>query len=192
MKKIILYIMVGLVGVLFSGCAELTNEVKVYENKISGNKKAYARVYYSNTKEIDGISMTTLTPGEEFIAKFSLRVRMVLKAVAEETIKQGYTNFVIYEGDMDQRTGMFPFTTFNEVKEYCFNLNYSSGQVGTEKKCIPLLENKDNFFSITYEMLNNPDYRITSFNAKEILEELNSYKISKEDLARKYSVGETK
>lgn len=180
MKKIILYIMVGLVGILFSGCAELTNEVKVYENKITGTKNAYAKVWY-NTKKIDDFDASTLSDYEKYLGLEVLKMKLVLKAIAEETIKQGYTNFIVYRDDMDQRSGQFTFTTFNEVREYCLNRNYSNGYVGTEKKCIPLSEDRDFKFGLSYIMLNNPDYRITSFNAKEILEEV-SKPISKEDI----------
>lgn len=192
MKKIIKYIIILSIGLYFTGCAEVVSGAKVYENNITGSKKVVSQMPLS-VKNIEGLDMAVLLPREQYIAVGSTHIKMALKTLAEETIKNGFTNFIIMQDDMDQRTGMFPFTKFEEVKEYCFNLNYSLGQVGTEKKCIPISKGiGTNTLELSFIMLNNPDYRITSFNAKKILEEINSYKLTKEDMEAKIKVEDIK
>lgn len=167
---------------LFTGCAQnnlpTTDSSKFY-NIDESTKLVEAKFFepdivsYNNT-----LNTSNLNKKQNSYIKLNTNLRKAIKMAANETIKNNKTHFIITQKNMNQLYDV-PFVHFKEINEYCFkSFFYDFVYYGA---CSDIM--RDNISSVfKFEMLNNPDYKTPAINAKDIINEINNYSISIEEI----------
>jgi hypothetical protein len=176
MKKSLIISSLFLSILFFTGCSG--KPYVMPPNYINGNENGYSVDVAKNKtlykEEINkGIHKTEQ---QEKYKALDESLRTALKMIATKTIEVGKTNFVILTPDTNNLNG-FPINTYKDLRDYC--INYERGKNHINFSC-SMLDN--DFFNINIKhdyyyfkiLSNEEDYTIMSFNAKDVLEELNT------------------
>lgn len=182
MKNIINFIFLSIITLLISGCA-VKSEIKTEVVEVNDYKQVrlnYIVLEKDFIDNIGGIKSLGNDNQKNFVTKVH-RLKILIKTMAEETIKNGFTHFIIAENTFGQEDGSLPINSFNGIKEYTLNLELSNGKIGTEAK-----SDKIKIKPITwwkFKMLKNPDYKILAMDAKSVLKEIEEYKIDMKEVS---------
>lgn len=123
------------------------------------------------------LNTNELSPRKKSYVKMNTNLRKVLKMAAEETIRNNKSHFIIVEKNMNQLYDL-PFVEFKNINDYCFKgFFYEFKPYGA---CSSIIGESESYFK--FEMVDNPDYTIPAINAKEIISEINSYKLTVDEL----------
>lgn len=184
MKKSILVCI--FITLLISGCSPKTvippteDKSKIISIQSDKNLKIAEALYWE--KDIvtynSELNTSELSPRKKSYVKMNTNLRKVLKMAAEEAIKNNKSHFIIVEKNMNQLYDL-PLVEFKNINDYCFKgFFYEFKPYGA---CSSVIGEIGSYFK--FEMVDNPDYTIPAINAKEIINEINSYKITVDELS---------
>lgn len=183
MKNIIIFSLTLFLGLMFSGCGAAKTNIKTEIVNVDEYKQIRMN-YFVHSKDpienIENIGILQNVHQRIFVQKVH-RLKIILKAMAEETLKNGYTHFIIAENTFGQEDGSLPINTFNGIKEFALNAELSNYKIGTEAKS-KVLDTRDIMWW-KFKMLKNPDYKILAMDAKEVLKEIEAYKIDMKEVS---------
>lgn len=182
MKNIIKITLLTLVMLFISGCSAKshieTNIVNLEEYKqVRLNYFVLEKEAIENTNGIKSLDNLN----QKIFVKKVHRLKILIKAMAEETLKNGFTHFVIAEKTFGQEDGSLPINTFNGIKEFALNYELSNKKIGSEAKSKVFTE--EDILWWKFKMLKNPDYKILAMDAKEVLKEIEEYKIDMKEVS---------
>lgn len=183
MKKTFINLLLTiLLSFIISGCAAKTN---IRTEVVNVDEYKQVRLnYFVHSKDpienIENIGILQNVNQRIFVKKVH-RLKIILKAMAEETLKNGYTHFVIAEKTFGQEDGSLPINTFNGIKEFALNNELSNKKIGSEAKSKVFTE--EDILWWKFKMLKNPDYKILAMDAKSVLKEIEEYKIDMKEVA---------
>lgn len=106
---------------------------------------------------------------ERFIASASIGLDVVLKKIAEETLKLGHTHFVIVNKSINAFQG-FSINNKKDLVEFCMADYYTDKELNG--KCGQVID--WNLVEIKALPGSNFHYTVASWDAKKVLEEINS------------------
>lgn len=183
MKKTFINLLLTIVlSFIVSGCAAKTDIRSEIVNVNEYKQVRLNRYVYKDDpiENIENLGILQNVHQRVFVEKVH-GLKLMLKAMAEETLKNGYTHFIIAENTFGQEDGSLPINTFNGIKEYALNAELSNHKIGTEAKS-KVLDTSDIMWW-KFKMLKNPDYKILAIDAKEVLKEIEAYKIDMKEVS---------
>lgn len=174
-----------LMALLMSGCSPKSvvlpteDKSKIINIQSDKNLKITEALYWE--KDIvaynSELNTSELSPQKKLYVKINTNLRKALKIAAEETIKNNKSHFIIVEKNMNQLYDV-PLVEFKNINDYCFKgFFYEFKPYGA---CSSLIGNTGSYFK--FEMVDNPDYTIPAINAKEIINEIDNYKLTVDEL----------
>ncbi len=182
MKKTFINLLLTIVlSFIVSGCAAKT-DIRTEIVNVDEYKQVRLNYYVYKDDNIENIQKLGVLGNDNqvlFVKKVH-RLKILIKAMAEETLKNGYTHFVIAEKTFGQEDGSLPINSFNGIKEYALNYELSNKKIGSEAKSKVLTERDILFWK--FKMLKNPDYKILAMDAKSVLKEIEEYKIDMKEV----------
>lgn len=109
------------------------------------------------------------TKNQRFIIATGIALDVVLKEIAEETLRQGDSHFVIINDDVNGFLG-FSLNNKKDLLEYCL------GDMYTDKELNGKCRSTVDWYFVEIKALlgSNFHYTIASWDAKKVLEEINS------------------
>lgn len=159
MKKMLIIVFMSVYTLFFSGCASNQSVLEKNEkyNIIKDNN--------SIILEINAYKM-----GEKEI------LENLFLYTASYSLKNNFSDFILLKENLNQAVG-FPINTYKDLKDYCIKKDRSKNLESLSSAGCPIIANNGtNYKSIKFILINNPSYEITSFNAKDVLEEIKSEK----------------
>ncbi len=183
MKNIIIFSLALIFGIMFSGCGAAKTSIKTEVFNENDYKQVRMNYYVYKDDPIENIENIGILQNahQRFFVKRVHRLKVLIKAMAEETLKTGNTHFVIIEKTFGQADGSLPINTFNGIKEFALNAELSNHKIGTEAKSKVLTD--EDVLWWNFKMLKNPDYKILAMDAKEVLKEIEAYKIDMKEVS---------
>lgn len=159
MKKYYI-LMLLIITIMLSGCSG-----KAGSFKLEDTIKNEDGVFYSTTFKDESIKGYSKEIQEE---KTEKAVKKGMKDVSEFAKKQN-KNFAIVNEEINNLIG-FPVNNYTDLKTYCFKKDRN----GIKIYCSSV--NKPGAIKINFVLVDNTDYRISSFNPDSVLEEINNEK----------------
>lgn len=171
MKKYLLTFSLIALGLLFSGCADKTI-YPIKPNSISGGADGTMQVGIHKDRNLSNAEFNKSENNnlnKRTYKANNLMLKQALELISKKTLEEGKTNFILVNNDTNNLVG-FPFNTYNDLNKYCLNYDRNTS---LEINCSVFEE----FYEINravfkFVILDTVDYRIASFDAKKILEEL--------------------
>lgn len=170
MKKYLLTFSLMALGLLFSGCSNKIVYPK--QNSIRTNAEGITNVVVyvdDNLSKIEWSKSENNNRIKKIYKENNLMLRQALELVSKKTLAEGKTNFILVNNDTNNLIG-FPMNTYEDLNKYCLNYNRDSS---LEIKCYVFSELYSQGTAIfRFVILDTVDYKIASFDAKKVLEEL--------------------
>lgn len=162
MKKVIGLVLLFISMFIFSGCGKAINYPVVH--KIENSNIVEIKVeeeFAPNVRKIDLYKDLS-----------ELSLYDAIKKASEYSLSQGYTNFAILNGGINNLQG-FPITNYKDIREYCFGYKMDSRFYGSEsyEKCEGISKKGRTIVKLKIIPLNQSE-DVFSWNAKEVLDEL--------------------
>lgn len=182
MKKLLTSLLFLSISLFVTGCAQLPENTIVDKNKEIKSKNITSLFVKEKYDLKNELKYDNLERKEKSVLVSIETLKNSLKSAAEETLRNNKSHFIIIEENMNQLSGELPENTFKNIKEYCFNDSYSNKKLDKDKKCLSISHNFPMKSYFEFIMIDNPSYEVLAIDAKEIIKEINSYKITIEEL----------
>lgn len=111
------------------------------------------------------------TKNQQFIIATGIALDVVLKKIAEETLNEGHSHFIITTKSLNGFLGL-PINNKNDLLEYCMAKYYTNEELRT--KCGGVVD--FNIVRLKALPISKFSYTVTAWDAKKVLDEVNASK----------------